>query len=99
MRGAKPDCYKCAHRRDLPGSCHSRCGHPKVLAAIQNDPLGEVIAMLGKRFGPMEPPVTPVHVTGNPHGISNGWFHWPFNFDPIWLVSCDGFAEAGTVGP
>ena len=31
------------------------------------------------------------NVTGNPHGISNGWFMWPFNFDPAWLESCDGF--------
>ena len=21
----KPDCYKCAHRRELPGNAHSRC--------------------------------------------------------------------------
>jgi hypothetical protein len=30
-------------------------------------------------------------VTGNAHGIKNGWFCWPFNFDPIWLESCNGF--------
>jgi hypothetical protein len=32
----KPDCYKCVHRLEVPGSCHSRCnnhaakvsGHP-----------------------------------------------------------------------
>ena len=30
-------------------------------------------------------------VTGNKHGIRNGWFLWPWNFDPIWLESCDGF--------
>ena len=32
-------------------------------------------------------------VEGNPIGIRGGWFHWPFNFDPIWLVSCDGFSD------
>ena len=32
-------------------------------------------------------------VTGNKHGIKNGWFQWPFNFDPIWLESCDGFSD------
>lgn len=30
-------------------------------------------------------------VTANPHGVMNGWFYWPFNFDPIWLKSCNGF--------
>ena len=32
-------------------------------------------------------------VKGNIHGIKNGWFSWPFNFDPIWLESCDGFSD------
>ncbi|QDV34962.1 hypothetical protein [Tautonia plasticadhaerens] len=30
-------------------------------------------------------------VTGDPHGIRKGWFAWPFNYDPLWLKSCDGF--------
>ena len=29
-------------------------------------------------------------VIGYPHGIDNGWFTWPFNFDPCWLMRCDG---------
>lgn len=60
---AKPDCYACIHRRNVPGDCHSRCVN---LAA---------------------------NVKGNAHGIKNGWFFWPFNFDPTWLQSCDGFTE------
>lgn len=32
-------------------------------------------------------------VTGMSHGIKNGWFFWPINFDPVWLVSCNGFKE------
>ncbi len=28
---------------------------------------------------------------GDPRGIRSGWFSWPYNFDPAWLVSCDGF--------
>lgn len=31
------------------------------------------------------------HVKGHPHGIGSGWFEWPLNFDPVWLLSCDGF--------
>ena len=32
-------------------------------------------------------------VNGHPHGIRSGWFMWPINFDPTWLVSCDGFSD------
>ena len=32
-------------------------------------------------------------VRGNAHGVRNGWFTWPFDFDPIWLEACDGFQE------
>lgn len=60
MSGA-PDCYKCVHRREIPGDRHSRCLNHSA------------------------------HVTGRLHGIRNGWFWWPINFDPLWLVSCDGF--------
>jgi hypothetical protein len=31
------------------------------------------------------------NVVGHPVGIRGGWFYWPLNFDPMWLVSCDGF--------
>ena len=32
-------------------------------------------------------------VKGNPIGIKGGWFKWPFNFDPVWLESCDGYSN------
>ena len=32
-------------------------------------------------------------VTGMEHGIRSGWFMYTFNFDPVWLVSCDGFSD------
>jgi len=35
-------------------------------------------------------------VTGHAHGIKSGWFFHPFNFDPVWLVSCTGFKEKET---
>lgn len=57
----RPKCYGCQHRRNTPGSHHSRCANLEAEAV------------------------------GNPHGIRNGWFFWPFNFDPIWLKSCTGF--------
>lgn len=32
-----------------------------------------------------------LRIKGEQHGIDNGWFIWPFNFDPTWLKNCDGF--------
>lgn len=31
------------------------------------------------------------NVVGDETGINGGWFFWPFNFDPQWLLKCDGF--------
>ena len=33
------------------------------------------------------------HVTGDIHAVKAGWFFWPYNFDPVWLLTCDGFEE------
>jgi len=30
-------------------------------------------------------------VTGHNHGKQMGWFNWPWNFDPTWLLTCNGF--------
>jgi hypothetical protein len=31
-------------------------------------------------------------VTAKAHGVTRGWFKWPFNFDPVWLIDCTGHA-------
>lgn len=33
------------------------------------------------------------NVTGSERGVRSGWFRWPLNYDPVWLVSCDGFSD------
>jgi len=30
-------------------------------------------------------------VTASPFGLDHGWFDWPMNFDPTWLVTCDSY--------
>ena len=50
----KTNCYKCKHKRSVPGNCHIACANP--------DP----------------------KMSGDPHGIKNGWFIYPLLFDPIW---------------
>lgn len=32
-----------------------------------------------------------LNIKGNAHGIKNGWFFFPFNYDPTWLENCDGY--------
>ena len=33
-------------------------------------------------------------MTGNPHGIKNGWFWYPLLFDPVWKEKdCANFEE------
>ena len=32
-------------------------------------------------------------VTGNPWGIQNGWFIYPFLFDPIWGSNCNNYEK------
>lgn len=61
-RSKRANCYKCAHKREVPGSAHSRCNNPKA------------------------------KVIGHPRGVRSGWFGWPFNFDPTWLLDCNGFS-------
>ena len=89
---SRPNCYQCKYRRELPGSAHSRCVHPDVRLA---SPLTEALSILaGARHVPLPPPPEAValNVSGIPHGIARGWFSWPHNFDPTWLLTCDGFA-------
>jgi len=34
------------------------------------------------------------NMTGNPHGIKNGWFMYPYNFDPMWKTKlCDNYEK------
>ena len=92
----KPNCYNCIHRRSLPGDTHSSCAHPS--SGAEGDSFGTLMAMLasvGRVPGPagsMEG-VVALNISASEHGIRNGWFNWPWNFDPIWLESCNGFEE------
>lgn len=83
---SKPNCYSCKHRRSIPGNCHISCKHPAI-ASVFGHPLAEFVVMGGGI-----PPVLAevIGVTAHEHGIRSGWFSWPFNFDPNWLVTCNG---------
>jgi hypothetical protein len=88
MTDNKPNCYQCIHRRSLAGDAHSSCAHPD--ACGDKDPLTALMAMLGASTGDVGA-MQKLGIVGDPHGIKNGWFFWPFNFDPVWLRACNGF--------
>lgn len=84
-----PDCYKCRWRGVLSFSCHSKCQHPK--AQQGHDDLSSTLrTILGSKHPSVE---NKLGVRGKSHGIKHGWFAWPHNFDPVWLLSCNGFEE------
>jgi len=87
----KPNCYDCKWRGNLVGDTHSCCKHPKN-GVITDNPIGQLLAILSSahRIDPFQIEGG-LNVVGNLHGIKNGWFNHPFNFDPTWLESCDGF--------
>jgi hypothetical protein len=86
----KPNCYDCAYRRQLAGDAHSACGHPD--ACGNQDPFTLFMQTAGGLLGDGGARKK-LGVTGDPHGIVNGWFLWPSNFDPVWLRSCNGFKQ------
>jgi len=89
----KPNCYECKHRGSVPGSCHSCCEHPKA-GGEADDPFGAMMATFAS-VGRVAPVIgggaIELEIKGSPHGMLNGWFNWPFNFDPVWLEGCNGF--------
>lgn len=78
----KPNCYECKWRGMVAGSAHSCCNYPGTDTGILSF-FAKVNLEIGMKL----------HIKGNPHGIKNGWFMWPVNFDSTWLENCDGFEQ------
>jgi len=77
----KPNCYECKFRGTVAGSAHSCCEYPGNKTGI----LDMFIQDSNNR--------QKLKIVGNKHGIRNGWFMWPVDFDPTWLENCEGFEE------
>ena len=92
----KVNCYDCKYKGEVPGSAHICCKHPSLEQAT-NTPMMQIAGIFASvgRFPPMVVNSPELNIKGNPHGISHGWFNFPFSYDPIWLENCDGF-EAKT---
>lgn len=85
-------CWSCKHRRPVPGSAHKACHHPLVKEYVEQ-PMLQLISIFGSvgRLPPIIGPMEKLGIVGDPHGIRNGWFQWPWNFDPTWLLECKGY--------
>ena len=83
-----PNCMKCIHMRGIPGDAHIECKHPIVKNNHQ-----ALRSMLAIIVGDVNNLCEELDIQGNSHGIKNGWFNWPINFDPVWLENCNGFEE------
>ena len=82
-------CRGCLHSR-LINTTDSRmlaCHHPATAQAHRN-PMADVVRRLGNA---LPYPVPGLAVEAYPDGVELGLFAWPWRFDPIWLVSCDGY--------
>ena len=92
----KPNCYDCVYRRDLPGSAHSSCAHPAAIT--RTSALLEAFAIMGVGGADLKGAAA-LGVTGHADGIRHSWFNWPRNFDPTWLLTCNGFKTKNAPTP
>ena len=80
MPSNKPNCYTCKYRRLIPGDRHSRCGYPGTATNVL-DLYSSENKLTKRKLG----------IKAEPEGVRGGWFVWPVNYDPVWLVNCNGF--------
>ena len=93
----KPNCYDCKHRGSVVGSAHSSCKHPE--AQKKEDSMDELLSIFAS-VGRLDPQIDfaaaeSLGIRAKDAGIRNGWFNWPWNFDPVWLTACNGFEAKG----
>lgn len=91
MSETGPNCYECKWRRGLLGlgdSC-SRCVHPCVRPepSLKDWPA----VMAAATSGAYKESARRLGISADPVGLRGGWFLWPVNFDPAWLLTCTGF--------
>lgn len=86
-------CFTCQHRGSVPGSTHSRCHHPSIVSTDRN----ELLAMLSGDIAIDTKSADTLGIKASAHGITKGWFNWPYDFDPTWLENCNGFERSEAV--
>lgn len=79
---SKADCYSCKYRGNVPGDAHSCCRYPGNKVGMFEF-FEKVNIVNAERL----------KIQAHRHGVVNGWFYWPVNFDPTWLLNCEGYEE------
>ena len=79
------DCYKCKHRGNIEGNTHNCCNHPLI------GDYTDLLVKLVRHKGNLPDEVKDFNIVANSHGVKQGWFFWPMDFDPVWLNNCDKF--------
>lgn len=85
------NCYECKYRGNVPGDAHSCCRHPEV--DVGDGSIFDAVVILFTNPEIIQNAAKKLNIQAEPHGIENGWFFWPMNFDPVWLKNCDGFTK------
>lgn len=93
------NCSKCRYSARVIGSSHHQsCNSPVVeeLKEALGGSMFEIISLLGGSYNPdfqIAAAFKGQVVQLNPHGVKHGWASWPFNFDEIWITSCNTYEE------
>lgn len=91
-----PNCFQCRHKTNIPGESHIGCNHPNNAEALESSfaPVLAILASAGRfQAAAMD---NGLNIKASANGIRNGWFNYPYNFDPTWLLNCDGFEDSGS---
>lgn len=82
-------CYSCKRAVSVPNSAHTECMHPGRYREVPH-----FMAKIAGGSARTDAPA-PLNIEASAESIKAGWFAWPINFDPVWLVRCDGYQERG----
>lgn len=87
-----PNCFQCRHKKSIPGDSHISCNHPNNTESFNGSfaPVLAILASVG-RTQVVTAADNGLNIKASANGIRNGWFNYPYNFDPVWLENCDGF--------
>lgn len=89
-------CYTCEYRGTVLGSAHSSCNHP-IFA--KDETLRVVIPIAVMMHGSQVLRRMPhFELDVEEHGIVNGYFSFPVDFDPVWLNNCKGKSDVSVSG-
>jgi hypothetical protein len=78
----RSQCYSCQHKSNgFPGSALNSCSfYKEMFAQLKHGKLMSLSAQYSPELRKLMP-------QGEYHGIKNGWYNFPVNYDPVWMIS------------